>query len=126
VSPGCEEQQEHQQQPLQVEDGVAVAALQHSDQPKSSSMDSLTRRTVILNVYYVTRDLFCKRTIVFQTFFDHCFCVTCINSLLASVKLLTYSAGKLIDTLFNKVAALIGQLSISTSYWLPGTLDKIC
>ncbi len=34
VSPGCEEQEEHQQQPLQVEDGVAVAALQHPDQPK--------------------------------------------------------------------------------------------
>jgi hypothetical protein len=36
ASPGCEEQQEHQQQPLQVEDGVAVAALQHHGQPKPS------------------------------------------------------------------------------------------
>ncbi len=50
MSPGCEEEQEHQQQPLQVEDGVAVAALQHPDQPIPSSMASLTRIKIVLKV----------------------------------------------------------------------------
>jgi hypothetical protein len=58
VSPGCEEEQEHQQQPLQVEDGVAVAALQHPDQPKPSSMASITRTKIVSKVYRVISGYF--------------------------------------------------------------------
>ncbi len=69
MSPGCEEQQEHQQQPLQVEDGVAVAALQHPDQPIPSSIDSLTRIKIVSKVYHVKSVSTSECALLFFTLF---------------------------------------------------------